>query len=188
MGAMPAAQHMTAAEFLSLPPLGKAHYRQLIDGEVVVNAPSWMHGDSLIAILTALRNWVRAGSARGGVNAVEVLLDDHNVYQPDIVWYRDGRSPKRGDPAPYAPPDLAVEVRSPSTWRYDIGVKKATYEHNCVAELWLVDTAADVVLVFARSAPEAPTFDACEELGRDATLTSPLLPGFALPVAEIFGD
>jgi Uma2 family endonuclease len=51
---------------------------------------------------------------------------------------------------------------------------------------WLVDTAADVVLVFRRSAPGAPDFDVSEELDTDATLTSPLLPGFALPVAEVF--
>ncbi|MDX6704819.1 MAG: hypothetical protein QOI48_665 [Solirubrobacteraceae bacterium] len=190
MDAVTTVQRMTAAQFLALPPLDKTgHRRQLIDGEVVVNAPAWTHGDSLIAIATAVRIWVRAGAARGGVNVpIDVLLDNHNVYEPDVVWYREGRSPKRGDPPPYAAPDIAVEVRSPSTWRYDIGVKKAVYERQGVAELWLVDTAADVVLVFRRSAPDAPDFDVSEELNTEATLTSPLLPGFALPVAEIFGD
>jgi Uma2 family endonuclease len=92
MDAVTTAQRMTAAEFLALPPLEHHHLRQLIDGEVVVNAPSWTHGDSLCVILTALRNWVRAGSARGGVNMpVDVLLDNYNVYEPDVVWYRDGR-------------------------------------------------------------------------------------------------
>lgn len=188
MDAVTTAQRMTAAEFLALPPLENGHLRQLIDGEVVVNAPSWTHGDSLGAILTALRNWVRAGSARGGANVpVDVLLDNYNVYEPDVVWYRDGRAPRRGDPPPYAVPDIAVEVRSPSTWRYDIGLKKATYERQGVAELWLVDTAADVVLVFRRSVPEAQEFDVSEEFATDETLTSPLLPGFTLRVDEIFG-
>jgi len=186
MDAVTTAQRMTAAEFLALPPLENGHLRQLIDGEVVVNAPSWTHGDSLGAILTALRNWVRAGSARGGANVpVDVLLDNYNVYEPDVVWYRDGRA--RGDPPPYAVPDIAVEVRSPSTWRYDIGLKKATYERQDVAELWLVDTAADVVLVFRRSVPDTQEFDVSEEFATDETLTSPLLPGFTLRVDEIFG-
>ena len=26
------------------------------------------------------------------------------------------------------PPDLAVEIRSPSTWRFDVGMKLETYE------------------------------------------------------------
>lgn len=106
------------------------------------------------------------------------------MYGPDVVWYREGRSPRRGDIAPYPLPDLAVEVRSPSTWRHDIGAKKRNYERRGVAELWLVDTAADVV---RRSPPQAPTFDISDELDANATLTSPLLPGFALPVAGIFG-
>jgi len=83
-------------------------------------------------------------------------------------------------------PDLAVEVRSPSTWRYDIGAKKAGYERRGLRELWLVDTAADAVLIFRRSEPGAPGFDTALELDRDQELTSPLLPGFALALAELF--
>jgi Uma2 family endonuclease len=189
MDAVTTVQRMTADEFMALAPLPNGHSRQLIDGEVVVNAPTWMHGDSLGTIHFALRAWISAGTSRGGVNVpVDVLLDDRNVYEPDVVWYRHGRSPTRADPPPYPPPDLAVEVRSPSTWRFDVGVKKATYERHGVAELWLVDTAADVVLVFRRSSAAATTFDVSEELAAGATLSSPLLPGFTLPVAEIFGD
>ena len=79
-------------------------------------------------------------------------------------------------------PDLVVEVRSPSTWRFDIGAKKDNYERYGVGELWLVDTAAYVVFVFRRSTPDAPRFDVSLEFGPGETLTS-LLPGFALAVA-----
>jgi Uma2 family endonuclease len=85
-------------------------------------------------------------------------------------------------------PDLVVEIRSPSTWRCDIGVKKANYERHGARELWLVDTAADVVFVFRRSRARAPRFDVSVDLGAGETLTSPLLPGFALAVGEIFAD
>jgi Uma2 family endonuclease len=83
-------------------------------------------------------------------------------------------------------PDLAVEVRSPSTWRYDIGAKKSAYERAGLPELWLVDVAADVVLVFRRSSPRAASFDVALELGRDDALGSPLLPGFALALGALF--
>ncbi len=188
MNAVRTAQRMTASEFMALAPLRRSPRRQLIDGEVVVNEPTWAHGDSLGTIHFALRHWVRAGTRRGAVNVpVDVQLDEHNVYAPDVVWYREGRAPRRGDPPPYVPPDIAVEIRSPSTWRYDIGAKKTNYERRGVAELWLVDTAADVVIVFRRSVPGHALFDVSEELDAPATLTSPLLPGFALAVAEIFG-
>ena len=104
------------------------------------------------------------------------------------MWYSEGRVPSRDDRGPYPVPDLAVEVRSPSTWRFDIGRKKDNYERHGVAELWLVDTAADVVFVFRRSHPQAPHFDVSLDDGSDQTLTSPMLAGFSLPVGEVFAD
>ena len=80
------------------------------------------------------------------------------------MWYAEGRGPRRDGDRPYPVPDLAIEVRSASTWRYDIGAKKAAYERGGLPELWLVDTAADEVLVFRRSAPTAATFDVSLEL------------------------
>src|SRR5436190_242499 len=172
MHAVPTAGLLTADEFLALEPPPGAARRQLVDGEVVVNSPSWMHNDSQVRIVFALIGWVRAASGRGAAQLpIDVKLDERNVYVPDIVWYRDGRAPTRSDPPPYPPPDLAVEVRSPSTWRFDIGAKKRNYERHGVAELWLVDTAADVVLVFRRSSPQTPTYDLSEELDAEATLT-----------------
>ena len=79
-----------------------------------------------------------------------------------------------------------MEVGSSSTWRYDVGAKKATYERVGPAELWLVDTEAESVLVFRRSLPTASALDMALELGSGEALTSPLLPGFSLPVAELF--
>lgn len=185
MDAVSTAQRMTADEFLALAP--DRRWRELIDGEVVVNEPPWMHNRRQHGIGFALESWIRGGPARGAAGTpLDVALDERNVFAPDLVWYRDGRVPRLTDLAPYPIPDLAVEIRSPTTWRYDIGVKKASYERHGLAELWLVDTAASVVLVFRRSTPEAPDFDVSEELDTHATLTSPLLPGFALPVSEIF--
>jgi Uma2 family endonuclease len=189
MNAVRTAEPLSADEFLALDPLPSAWRRELVEGEVVVHAPTWMHNHSQEQILFALGLWTRAAAGRGKANLpIDVKLDERNVYQPDVVWYREGRVPARRDPRPYPPPDLAIEVRSPSTWRFDIGAKKRNYERHGVAEMWLVDTAADVVLVFRRSSAKTSTFDVSEELDTQATLTSPLLPGFALPVVEIFDD
>ena len=88
--------------------------------------------------------------------------------------------------APYPMPDLAVEVRSPSTWRYDIGAKRTGYERRGLRELWLVDTEARSVLIYRRARAASEGFDVgLEAVGSD-TLTSPLLPGFALAVEEVF--
>ncbi len=80
-----------------------------------MNEPSWTHNDSAETILYGLGSWVRAAPARGPAGLpLVVRMDDRNVYAPDVVWYREGRQPARGDPPPYPVPDLVVEVRSPS--------------------------------------------------------------------------
>ena len=66
----------------------------------------------------ALRAWARAAPGRGlAIRPLDVRLNDRNVYNPDILWYADDRAPRRDDRPPYPMPDIAVEVRSPSTWR-----------------------------------------------------------------------
>jgi Uma2 family endonuclease len=187
MDAVTATGLMTAQEFLDLLPLEDVQRHELIDGEIVVSAASWTHGGAQGSIYFALRSWAHAASGRGAAGMpIAVQLDDRNVFVPDVEWYREGRVPQRTDEMPYPMPDLVVEVRSPSTWRYDIGLKKAYYERHGAAELWLVDTAADVILAFRRSSPKARAFDVSVELAAHETLTSPLLPGFALALADVF--
>jgi Uma2 family endonuclease len=189
MDGVTATARMTAAEFLARPVDPPTQRWQLIDGELVMNEPGLTHNDAQGCIYAAVRGWTRAASGRGWVGLpLDVLLDDRNVHQPDVAWYRQDRAPRRGDTAPFPVPDIAVEVRSPSTWRFDVGAKKANYERHGVAEVWLVDTAADAVLVFRRSSPKAPHFGVSLELTPDDALTSPLLPGFSLLVGEIFAD
>jgi Uma2 family endonuclease len=103
-----------------------------------------------------------------------------------VVWVREERLPAPVEGRLEGLPDLAVEVRSPSTWRYDVGKKRAAYERAGLPELWLVDTRAESVLVFRRSTPAAPSFDLELELSGEDELRSPLLPGFSVPAERIF--
>lgn len=187
MTAVPVAERMTAQEFLALPLPDRAGIWNLVEGELVVTELTWLHDQVVGDLYFAVASWARAADGRGAVGLpIDVQLDERNVYEPDIVWYAEGRAPARFDPRPYSVPDLAVEVRSPSTWHYDLGAKKSGYERHGLPELWLVDTAAEAVLVFRRSHPKAPTFDVSLELARDEELESLLLPGFSLPLAGVF--
>ena len=183
---MAVAQRMTVAEYLEREDLPR--WTNLIDGEVVVNEPRTLHQRVMVDLLVALTLWCRAAAGRGEVTMpIDVELDEHNCFAPDVLWYRAGSRAGLPTRRPQPLPDIAVEIRSPSTWRYDIGPKKRRYEQHGLPELWLVDTDADEVLVFRRSTPRAPEFDVSLELARGDDLTSPLLPGFALPLDELFG-
>ncbi len=187
MDGVTATARTTAAEFLARAVDPPSQRWELIDGELVMNEPGLAHNDAQGSIFYALKSWMRDAPGRGWVGLpLDILLDERNVHAPDVAWYSERRAPRRGDTAPFPAPDIAVEVRSPSTWRFDVGAKKSNYERHAVAELWLVDTSADVVLLFRRSTSHAPVFDVSLELTAADTLTSPLLPGFSLPVGEIF--
>ena len=187
---MPVAERMTAAKFLALPVPERGRPWNLVDGEVVVNEPTRLHAGALGALHLALGSWTEGEeAARGEASlAVDVELDGRNVFAPDLLWWAEGRVPPRDARPPYPMPDIAVEVRSPATWRYDIGEKKAGYERHGLPELWLLDTVADRVRVLRRSHPGGPRFDVEFDLGSEKTLTSPLLPGFELPLAGVFPE
>jgi Uma2 family endonuclease len=176
---------MTADAYLAL---GEDYPRtQLIEGEVVLYEPSPQHQHVCTDLLFALLMWSRAESGRGfAIMPLDVRLDDRNVYGPDLLWYAEGRGPGPAGGRPSPMPDVAVEVRSPSTWRYDVGVKLSVYERQGLAELWLVDTRASTVLVFRRSSLETASFDVRLELELGEDLTSPQLPGFSLALTELF--
>jgi Putative restriction endonuclease len=56
-------------------------------------------------------------------------------------------------------------IRDQLTWRYDTTVKFRKYEAARGAEVWLVDTASNTVLVYRRSTETSPEFDVALELG-----------------------
>lgn len=99
-----------------------------------------LHQRVFVDLLFALEIWTRAAPGRGLAMApLDVRLNERNVYNPDILWHAEDRAPRRWDNPPYPMPSLAIEVRSESTWRYDIGVKKPIYEQQGLRALWLVE-------------------------------------------------
>lgn len=185
--AMTVAERMSADDYLAMAEEDSRRWLQLIAGEVVVSQPDPVHQRATRKLIVALSVWAEAGERRGEVFLpLDVKLDEENVYAPDVLWYADGHGPATDRPRPHPVPDLAVEVRSPSTWRYDVGVKRQVYEARELPELWLVDPAARTVLVYRRSSRGAKAFDVALEPGRGESLSSPLLPRFELALDELF--
>ena len=171
---------MTADEYLAL----GEEFRgtQLIAGEVVVTsrsrAPARLHGPARRARdLVASRAW------RGRV-AARRPLDDRNVYaRTSSGMPRAG--PGRDDGRPSPMPNIAVEVRSPSTWRYDVRSScPSTRSAGCRS--CGSSTRARTPCSSSGGRAATPGFDVALELELGEQLTSPQLPGFSLALSELF--
>jgi Uma2 family endonuclease len=182
---MGTATRMTVEEYYASSVEGD--HTQLVEGEIVVSEPKPIHAVLQGLLFVALHGWTEAADGRGqAMLTTNVSLDQYNVYAPDLLWFAEEHRPTDLNRYPLRVPDLCVEIRSPGTWRYDLGAKKSGYERARLPELWLVDDAAETLIAFRRSRPGGPIFDIALELRRDETLTSPQLPGFALPLDELF--
>jgi Uma2 family endonuclease len=182
---MATAQRITAERYYEISVEGDR--KQLVDGRIVVNEPKAVHSILQSRLVIALGIWTRVGQGRGlAMMPTDIRLDEYNVYGPDVLWFRQERIPADLRGYPEHVPDLCVEIRSPSTWRYDVGAKKRVYEEGALPELWLVDDVSYTVLVYRRSSPAEPTFDVALELRRDDTLEPTMLPGFVLTLEDLF--
>ena len=181
LGAMSTvAERLTADDYLAREDPRRT---ELIDGRLVVNEPTVLHQRVVGLIYAALLAWTEAAPDRGTVSLpLDVRLDDATVLAPDVLWFAEPIDLA----APRAPrmPDLAVEVRSPATWVYDVGPKRDLYERHGLRELWLADTASRTLLVYRRGLAKSG-FEVQVELTAEESLRSPLLPGFAATVGGL---
>ncbi|CAN5563770.1 Uma2 family endonuclease [soil metagenome] len=179
------ATRMTAEQYLAVD-YGDDRWRELIGGVVVVNEPLPIHALFQLRLLRAIDSWVEAASGRGLVlPPADVVMTEHDVYAPDLLWLSESKVPDSLERRLEGIPDLAVEIRSPSTWRYDVGRKRSVYEERGLGELWLVDGTSRTVLVFRRGTSSL-CFDIALELSTAQSLGSPQLPGFTLALSELF--
>jgi Uma2 family endonuclease len=106
--------------------------------------------------------------------------------EPDLLFVAADQSGIITEKNIQGAPALVVEVLSPSTRKTDEQIKRRLFEREGVREYWLVDPELDLVKVFRRKADGSFPRDA--ELSREAhhVLTTPLMPGLAIPLDELF--
>jgi Uma2 family endonuclease len=176
---------LTWDEFLALP--FETRGCALIDGTVIVNPPSDQHDLLVTRLVFELMAWVRAGADRGEVSTARpIRVTARRGYQPDLMWYPAERVQPRGRDRYVGLPMLVVEVLSPSTRRFDLVRKQRDFALLGIAELWLVDPDEHVVVVHRRSAEDPTAYAGPDEMTVGGRLTSRLLPGFGLDLADLF--
>jgi Uma2 family endonuclease len=120
-----------------------------------------------------------------GADGTYIVLDKpQTVLVPDAAFVRRGRLPGLVRPKIYipVPPDLAVEVRSPSDEPGELAKKLSLYRRAGVPLVWWVDPALRTVAVYRDGELVAELGEGDELDGGD------IFPGFRLPVSEIFAE
>ncbi len=160
---------------------------ELIEGEIVKKAaPSPRHQRVLLNLTFAIRSHLQLHPVGQVFFApLDVFLDEHNAPQPDLLFVSAARSGIVTDDGIRGAPDLVVEVISPSSIVRDRVDKMKLYARFQVPEYWLVDPNNQSVEVYryAEGAYELGAFAA-----QAGTVTSGMLPGLVLDVANLFGD
>ena len=183
---------LTYEAFMSLPET-KEHC-EVVDGVLRV-APSaipdhqWITGD----IFVKLWQFVMVNGLGIVVTAPSDLLIQRQplrVRQPDIMFFNAqrtgflGRSDLKGLRVFEVPPDLVVEVLSPSNTGPAFREKIEDYRRFGVLECWLVSPEEETIEVI-RFTSEGVSTEAVFSV--NGTLRSAVLEGFELPLKDVFG-
>jgi Uma2 family endonuclease len=70
---------------------------------------------------------------------VDTIFGEHDVRRPDLIFFSKGRLHLVGEKAMEGPPDLCVEILSPSSTRTDRADKFEQYRAGGVAHYWIID-------------------------------------------------
>ena len=168
-------------------PEGDGKRYEIIDGDLLVS-PAPMSKHQLVLGNLHGRIWVFLEENPIGkvlFAPLDVVLSDINVVEPDLVFFSNTRLDRLTRKNAQGAPDLVVEVLSESTRRTDEIRKRKLFERFDVLEYWIVDAELETVKVYRKAGNR---FDRPIELSNEAgdTLTTPLLPGFAVPLAKLF--
>ncbi|MGH8930330.1 MAG: Uma2 family endonuclease [Egibacteraceae bacterium] len=157
--------------------------RELVDGVLYVTPLARVrHQRVVFRLVFHIGRWTErhGGEVFPGCN-VDPALDTH--FEPDVVFVRPGR--EVGDVLSLTePPDLVVEVSSPSTKRYDLGVKRDRYGQFGIPEYWFVDLDRDVILV---SMLADGGYGETVIYRRGGVIQTMLMPGLEIKVDDILG-
>ena len=156
---------------------------ELVEGEVVELAPpNDEHGETAGHIVTAFNNYSRPrGIGRARVETGYTLrTGPDTVRGPDVSFVFHPRVEGRGSGFPVGAPDIAVEVVSPSDTAGEIARKVAEYLTAGSQRVWVVHPAGRRVVIHRADGTVLSYGEG------DVITDEELLPGFSLPLSEIF--
>ena len=157
----------------------------LIDGELyMAPAPSLRHQAVLRNLELLIWTFVKENNLGQVFFApVDVILSEEDVVQPDLLFVVQERLGILTERGCEGPPDLVVEVLSPTTEQRDRELKRKVYAKFGVSEYWLVDPEVQSIEVMVL---EAEDFSSPDIYLREGSIVSRIIPQLSLAVSQVF--
>lgn len=179
---------LTGADYLRLtPPSHRGVRYQLIEGELIkmagANEP---HQVFIGELYFAARSQIgSAGAFEIRLPPFDVYMDEHNTFQPDLLFVSVQRRHILSERGVIGAPDVVVEVLSESTRQRDLNVKMPVYGRNGVREMWVVDLLSETV---AQYLGDGRRMALRKEHNSEDVLAAEAIPGLEIDLAPIFAS
>ena len=154
---------------------------EYVKGELVpMSPPSMEHGEISSNVHLTLGVYVRENQLGRSYIAETTFQLDDRLVKPDVAFVSTERLPENREKGSPIPPDLAVEVVSPTDKQYDVTEKAFAYLKAGTRLVWVIEPVAKTVMVY-RSETDFTL------LTSEDTLTGEdVVEGFTCPVAQLF--
>ncbi len=165
--------------------MGDIGRTELVEGEIVHMSPTgYFHGAIEINFSSAIKTFVRQhklGRVFGGEVGIYTRRDPDTVRAADVAFISNGRMAQvKSKSYLDVAPELVVEVLSPDDAWGDLMDKLDEYFALGVNVVWVADPRKKQVYVY-RSVTDVKRLSVGDTLnGED------VLPGFGMPVADLF--
>ena len=178
-------RRLTYEDYILIPDDLRRH--EIIDGVHHISLTPWvLHQDVLLHLLVDLANFIEKHDLGEIYHApVDVLLSPHDIVMPDILFISKERLNILTEANVQGTPDLLIEITWDDTRERDEGIKLQRYGLFGVREYWVVDPQREATRVYRLT---ESGLQLASSLSKEDTLSSPLLPGLTLSVAEVIKD
>ena len=173
----------TLAEYEQLQdlPENRGKLLELIDGEIVEKVASFTPSRIAARIIQLIGNYLDEHNI-GEVTAPDgtYVMSDDNGFIPDVGYITHTRLPEEPTRFASVPPDMAVEVKSPTDSKRELRMKAEKYLTLGTQLVWLVFPDEQIVEVYV------PGRDVEEFSANDILDGGNVLPGFEVHIRRIF--
>jgi len=154
---------------------------EFVEGELrPMSEPTMEHGRIGVNIIALLHSYVKSNKL-GKVYSVETTFQvGKSGRKPDVAFLAQEHIPENDRQASSIPPDLAVEIVSPSDTLYDIQEKAFEYLDAGTQLIWVIEPIGRIVIVY-RSRTDIKVLTI-----KDTLTGEDVIKGFQCSVAEIF--